>query len=52
MGITKLKTEGQRGATARTPALDKPRINNIIKTVMGRLSAGMKSQGAKPHTLL
>ena len=52
IGTTKLSTDAQRGATEGTPVLDKPSITSINKTVIGKSSAGMNSQGARPQTKL
>ena len=51
MGSSKQGMLAHSGATAAMQEFVKPIINNISKTVMGRLSAGSSSQGARPHTL-
>ena len=52
MGTTKLKTERQLGTTEGMPVLARPSITSINSAVIGRLLAGMNSQGARPQMLL
>lgn len=52
MGSTKASTEAQRGATDGTPPLMRPSMMSMSSVVMGRSSAGMNSQGARPQAAL